>query len=496
MKVTDPDLEAQVAAYLDGQLGDEGWNALREKLTRDREARDYFRAMVDLQAGLLGDPQLAGSVLANQDAATNDIVTPHRFAFRPPPGLLAAAACLALCAFLGWVFFPGAPFATVDSSLGNQTLAPGMVLRGEPRRLQAGLLEMTTARGARVVIEAPASFHFESAQVLRMEYGRVAADVPESAHGFTVLTPTGRAIDLGTSFGVDVPREGKAEIHVFEGEVIAQSAGGAKRNLYQGDAFTLQKGAGATRELRSSAFIRSDEMAALHAGAANDQQTRSDAALDELRRDPSLIALLDFEADDLSAGIYRIAQGRWPGTRAPEFVNIDDHLILDAGGERELTQLTLAAWVRLDRLGAPYQSLLHTDGWNGNNPGQVHWMVTNFNTMRLALFGNSLAEPRPEGIPPFPESRTSVLPEQGRWVHLAAVYDSEEHSVRFYFNGRFDNETRLSIAHPARLGPARIGNWDQKDRKLSGRIDELILLGRTMGDSEITALFEAGNPYR
>jgi hypothetical protein len=31
---------------------------------------------------------------------------------------------------------------------------------------------------------------------------------------------------------------------------------------------------------------------------------------------------------------------------------------------------------------------------------------------------------------------------------------------------------------------------------LSGRVDELLLLGRTMSDEEVRALYEAGNPYR
>ncbi len=47
-----------------------------------------------------------------------------------------------------------------------------------------------------------------------------------------------------------------------------------------------------------------------------------------------------------------------------------------------------------------------------------------------------------------------------------------------------------------RLGPAQIGNWDQQDRKLSGRIDQLVVLGRAMGDTEIEELHEAGTPYR
>ena len=57
-------------------------------------------------------------------------------------------------------------------------------------------------------------------------------------------------------------------------------------------------------------------------------------------------------------------------------------------------------------------------------------------------------------------------------------------------------ETREATAHPARLGPAQIGNWNRIDRKLSGRIDELLILGRAMSGAEVSALFEAGNPYR
>jgi RNA polymerase sigma factor (sigma-70 family) len=95
----------------------------------------------------------------------------------------------------------------------------------------------------------------------------------------------------------------------------------------------------------------------------------------------------------------------------------------------------------------------------------------------------------------YPDSRTPVLPEEGRWVHLAAGYDSAAHTVRFYLNGRLDKETHQTIAHPARLGAAQIGNWDTQDRKLSGRVDELLLLGRAMSDDEVSALFEAGNPY-
>jgi hypothetical protein len=236
-------------------------------------------------------------------------------------------------------------------------------------------------------------------------------------------------------------------------------------------------------------------MAPLSAGLAAGQRARAEAALAALRQDPALIALLDFETNDLPPGKFRIVQGRWPGSRAPEFVNVGDHMKLDVGGEKSWPQLTLAAWVRLDRLGEPYQSLYHTDDWSAGKPGQVHWMILRNTVMRLALRGNSMGEATSPAHD-FPDSATGVLPEQGRWVHLAVVYDAPAQRVRFYLNGQLDGERRQEIAQPARLGPAEIGNWDRQDRKLSGRVDEFLLLGRAMSGDEVRALYEAGNPYR
>jgi len=410
---------------------------------------------------------------------------------------LAAAAAFVVLAWFGAWWWQGsrAAFATVVKTVGVAELSPGVALRREKWVVEAGAVDFVTARGVRLVIEAPAEFRFLSAQRLEIKRGRLSAEVPPLAKGFTVVTPSGDAVDLGTRFGVDVNASGAAEVHVFQGEVIAKASGSPMpQNLRGGDAVTMDRGTSTTRELRSAAFIQADEMIGLGAGLAAGQRARAEAAVAALRKDPALIALLDFESGEAQPGVFRTVQGRWPGSRAPEFVNVGDHLKLDVGGDHEWPQLTLAAWVRLDQLGAPYQSLLHTDGWTRNNPGQVHWMVTKLTTMRLALYANTLA-PGSDETAGFPDSRTSVLPERGRWVHLATVYDSGAKTVRFFLNGRFDKETHQTIAHPARLGPAQIGNWDRQDRKLSGRVDELLLLGRAMNDPEVRALFEAGNPY-
>lgn len=487
------ELEPLIHRYLDGSISAEDLGQLNARLRVDAEARREFAELLNLDSAIAATA--AGWIPEKMPPRIAGTARRNFAAFPVAARWLAAAACIALLAS-GWWWQTQRVLATVARDAGVEELSTGAKLRGETHELKAGSVELSTRRGARLVIEAPARFRFESAQRLRMMSGRLSADVPPAAKGFTVITPSGDAVDLGTRFGVDVPASGAAEIHVFQGEVIAKASGNAnKQSLRGGDAVTMNGGASTVRELRSSAFIQADEMNGLSAGLAAGQRARSEAALVALKNDPALVALLDFESGEARPGVFRTVQGRWPGSRAPEFVNVGDHLKLDVGGDRAWPQLTLAAWVRLDRLGAPYQSLLHTDGWSRSNPGQVHWMVTRHTTMRLALFANTLA-PGSDEADGYPDSLTSVLPEQGRWVHLASVYDAEKRTVRFYLNGHFDKETRQAIAHPARLGPAQIGNWDQQDRKLSGRIDELILLGRAMSDAEVRALFEAGNPYR
>jgi len=479
------DLDVLFRRYLDGSIDAGGMTRLNAILAVEADARRRFAEHLNLDSALA----LQAAGWRAEDTVPLPSRPAVRWRFPRTAALLAAAAA---CVVLAIRIFDSRDFARVENVTGFTSLLPGSPLGGDRHEMPGGTLALVTAKGARVVIEAPAVFQFESAQRLRLMRGRLSAAVPSAAKGFTVITPSGVAVDLGTRFGVDVPAAGDAEVHVFEGEVIAQ-APHERRNLRTGDAVAMTTVGHAAREVRSAAFIQSDEVGDLTAGLAAGQRARSAAALAQLRGDPALIALLDFETGG-EAGAFRAVQGRWPGSRAPEFVQEGDHLKLDLGGERAWPRLTLAAWVRLDRLDAPYQSLLHTDGWTASNPGQVHWMVNRFSTMRLALRGNTLAPGSPEPDS-FPDSRTPVLPEIGRWVHLAVVYDSAARTTRFFLNGRFDSESRESVAHPARLGPARIGNWDRTDRKLSGRIDEMLVLGRAMTDTEIHALFAAGNPY-
>ena len=488
----DSEIEKLTQAYIDGSLSNDAAERLNLILADDKDARLIFAEALNL------DSAIAATAAGWQPESVD---APPEWSDRKSFGMLALAACALILIGGVWIWHgnsrpaPTVEFATVEKGVGVENLPDGMKLHNGTHTITAGTVELLTSLGARVIIEAPAEFRFESTQRLHVMKGRLAAEVPPSAKGFTVITPTGDAVDLGTRFGVDVPENGAAEIHVFEGEVIAKTSGTTEQlSLLAGDALSMDLGASSSRDLRSSAFIQPDELRELEAAQEDGQRVRSDAALQKLREDPAKIAVLDFESGAEYPGIYRPVQGRWPGSRAPEFIHAGDHLKLDVGGERTWPQLTLAAWVRLDQLGALYQSLLHADGWEGDNFGLVHWMVNEATTMRFAMWGNELA-PDSNETQDYPDSRTPVSADQGRWVHLATVYDADKGTVRFYHNGNFDKEARQSVTYPARLGPIQIGNWNQEERKLSGRVDELVILGRSMDDAEVKALFEAGNPY-
>jgi hypothetical protein len=469
------------------------------RLEDDAEALDYLLDRAVLHAGLwksLRRRSLAAWAVGPVPEAAPATTASRRWL--PVLRSLAAACCLVLALAAPQLWSPRC--ATVTMGIGTTGLATGQTVGREVHELPVGVLELRTHPGTLVVIEAPASFRFESPQRVHLTKGRIAADVPQRARGFTVVTPSGEAIDLGTRFAVDVPPSGAAEVHVFDGAVVTRAGDHAATSLRDGEAFSLATNASC--ELRTAAFIRGDEVAELAAAFAAGQERRSHQSMRRLREDPSLIAIVDFEAgppttDDRSdaVGQFRLLQGRWPGSRAADFTDVGDHLPLAVGGDVDWPQLTVTSWVRLDRLGEPFHSLYHTDGWTKQNPGQVHWMIVDSGVMRLAMPGWRLAAGATERHG-HPESRTSVIGTEGRWIHLAFVYDTVTRTVRFYVDGRPDGVTRLEKAPPARLGPARVGNWNNHDRKLSGRIDELVFVGRALAADEIRDLSEAGAPYR
>ncbi|MCM8530075.1 MAG: FecR family protein [Lentisphaeraceae bacterium] len=142
--------------------------------------------------------------------------------------LVAAAATL----FFSFIFTEmRAPksletFAKIESSAfanwGECTLPTvvGGELGAGKLQINEGLATLVFKSGAKVTLEGPATFEIIDSMQTRLHSGIVVSDIPESAHGFTIYTPTATAVDHGTRFLTQVTDDGKTTVlDVLEGEV-------------------------------------------------------------------------------------------------------------------------------------------------------------------------------------------------------------------------------------------------------------------------------------
>jgi hypothetical protein len=196
--------------------------------------------------------------------------------------------------------------------------------------------------------------------------------------------------------------------------------------------------------------------------------------------------------------------GRWPNKPALEFKSQGDRFRFEVPGQFEA--LTLMAWVRVDSLPNPFNSLLMPTRYQ---TGSLHWNMERNGQLRLWMFSDP-SKGASKNIRPV-SSNTMSNTDFGVWQHLATTYHSPTGTVIHYRDGQAVGQGRFPNKLPAVLGPMEFGNWgargeypdnawtraqpeEWKLRNFVGRIDELAILSRALDAAEIKAQYEAGKP--
>ncbi|MFN3167432.1 MAG: FecR domain-containing protein [Phycisphaeraceae bacterium] len=127
---------------------------------------------------------------------------------------------------------------------------PGQDLyAGQRFTLNAGMAEVTTASGAVLLLEAPATIELlRNDNAIRLHAGKlVGVCETQRSEGFVVHTPHMNIKDLGTRFGVDATAQATTRVHVFEGRVEAATprhAGNSVHRQQLSSGMALAAGAG------------------------------------------------------------------------------------------------------------------------------------------------------------------------------------------------------------------------------------------------------------
>jgi hypothetical protein len=135
-------------------------------------------------------------------------------------------------------------------------LVEGQRLSEGELHLAEGLALVRFDGGAVAVLSGPVRLELESRGSVRLHQGRVTVRAPEEAVGFTVRTPAGEVMDLGTEFAVEVDRSGGTELHVVDGEVEyrkPEERPGSGRLLKSGEAVRFDEATAPPRRVTFNA---------------------------------------------------------------------------------------------------------------------------------------------------------------------------------------------------------------------------------------------------
>lgn len=228
-------LTLQIEQYLDGTLTESQFDAFEKTLTNQPEARELYLDLMQQNAHLQLDRTHLSNIRRPSVAQT---LSPERSRSRTVVLTCAFAALAMSLLFAVWSNFPendtvSTPvFATIsdssDAVWGDCTLptATGSSLSEGRLEIVRGLATIRFHSGAEVTLESPAKLEIESALRGRLMTGTAVVEVPESAHGFTLATPTAIAIDHGTAFAVTIDRISEVStIEVLDGDVEVRHIG-------------------------------------------------------------------------------------------------------------------------------------------------------------------------------------------------------------------------------------------------------------------------------
>lgn len=381
-----------------------------------------------------------------------------------------------------------------DTALSNNAFEKGAL------SLDRGIAQLAFRNGAQIVLDGKCGFEIIDEMTVVLTHGKMWAYCPPEAYGFKVLTPGGReVIDLGTEFGVEVSPQGKTTVHVFDGLVNVVGPQSGSQEITAGHAIQWNQGSSKTQSKPADydKFVTSDDLA----------QTRLRAQHAQMLKRDDLLLYYDFhnikgnqilnKAPDAAASSHgkiigaNQVSGRFNPDGALQFEHDGSRVQFQLERPMEVSQFTIALWVKFDRFTNRRSTLINS---NGTDAGGVHFQVTRSGNLQSGLMGGNA----------FESPSNSIT--KGQWSLLAVSWDLPTQQATFYCNGkrltaRPRNNGIKKVSHlNVQFRDCQIGTWDKGTysengvRDFKGRIDEVMIFNHALSEQELAELFIKGKP--
>lgn len=434
---------------------------------------------------------------------------PLRWPLLVKTGLISAAASIALLLLLQTIIFnrpipgtspsresvfSGAFAARIERSENLQWSEDTATRIREDGWLSTGLLQMesgtlliTFNSGATALVEGPAEISIESNNRMFLKAGRLTAEVPPAASGFTVNTPRLNAVDIGTRFGMRVEDNGDSELHVMEGEVKASRTTGNSIATLVREGLALKADSRTRNELQPIPYA--GDHFQLQLGSPSIPQPALSYLFDEpagaLVEDSGAAPI--FDARIVASGELDRSPRRSPGRKGGGLIFKPGETI-DVSLPREFrleSPHTIAFWVKLPpKVGEDEQEHILRYGREG-----LGWQVSCHLESGRGVRG-ALKVSSPEG---HVVGSTDLA--DGNWHHVAYRFlggdDSEITShLQLFVDGKPEtfSDSRSGSIREGRVGELRLGG--DKREGFHGWIDELAIYGEAISTLTMQRLID------
>ncbi len=488
---------------------------LFDAVKQDDKLREKLRAKQAGQIKLAAELQLREFLDQHDQVALKPSCVSHKvsLSFNFSIYVKALAACLfvAICLLIYLKPVFRSPVAKIIESHQAQWQQEGVLDRlslekAKPYSLKQGWVAIEFKDGAKVVLEAPADIEFLSTNSACLVQGRLTANVPPEAKGFTVETPATRVVDLGTEFSVFVDQAGHSDIHVSKGAITlhplkSRPEGHIEEtvNAYQAKRIeknsphiqTIEYDHKIFTQVRSKSlktFVKLDRSLtayekAMYRSDPTCYYSFNEPLLYEMHGNANIIPVVD--------ETYQVA------FQNSLHVDGDESYVVAKGAPRlqPVKTATFSTWFKnsSDKRKESMLSVLSSESYSKNKEQEFELFLDIENQLVFAFNDYSAtSKARVNEI----SSLINIQPD--RWYYIVVTYE-QDRVVSLYINGIKNSQIKLTSSAIFELGQTiyfgthhdDINDIDDASNFFKGQIDEFAFYHRALSEQEIMEIYQS-----